>query len=268
MSRLAVLIPVYRNQDGLTRTIESLRAAEGDFDVFIVDDGSPEPAAAPELLRTGVSVTLLRLEQNQGIARALNHGLREILDRNYDYVGRLDTSDSIVCDRFSQQVRFLDEHPRCAVVSSFINFVDSSQMSLFEYRAPSQHEKIRDQMRLNNCLVHSGSMIRSDALKNVGLYREDSPVTEDYDLFLRIARQYTLAVLPRALTCCEYSRSGLSIAGRRVQQWQRLKLQMRYFDPASAYSFLGVVRTLLAMLIPHEAALYLKKAHSRRVNPL
>ena len=44
---IAVLIPVYRNQAGLNRSLASLAAAEGAFDVVIVDDGSADPIKAP-----------------------------------------------------------------------------------------------------------------------------------------------------------------------------------------------------------------------------
>ena len=84
---------------------------------------------------------------------------------------------------------------------------------------------------------------------------------EDYELFLRLARRYRLAVLPESLTCCEYSSGGLSVSGRRRQQRERLKLQLQYFDPLSPYSLLGIARTLFAMLIPHAAVYRLKRAY-------
>ncbi len=86
-------------------------------------------------------------------------------------------------------------------------------------------------------------------------------MAEDYELFLRFGRRYTLANLPQALTRCEYSFSGLSIAGRRQQQRERLKLQIKYFDPLSPYSFVGIARTLLAMITPHAAVYRLKRAY-------
>jgi glycosyltransferase involved in cell wall biosynthesis len=260
MNKLAVLIPVYRNQAGLDRSLESLRKAGGGFDVLIVDDGSPEPLSVPSRLRVDVPVSLLRLEKNQGIAAALNHGLRHILERAYSYVGRLDAGDTVAEERFERQMEFLDAHPGCGVVSSFVDFVDSQQALLFRHRAPVQHATILQRMHLNNCIMHPGSMIRVSALQNMGLYREDVAGAEDYELFLRLAQRYTLAVLPAVLTRCEYSFNGLSIAGRRRQQRQRLKLQLRYFDPACPFSFYGIARTLGAMLVPHSAVFRLKRA--------
>ncbi|HEV2199832.1 MAG TPA: glycosyltransferase [Bryobacteraceae bacterium] len=260
MSRLAVLIPVYRNQEGLTRTLESLREAAGGFDVFIVDDGSPEPLVAPKRLRENVAVRILRLQSNGGIARALNQGLRVILAGNYTFVARVDASDTILPERFPRQVRFLETHPDCAVVSSFVELVDAERKRLFLYRAPSEHAGIVRRMHLNNCLAHPGCTMRTEALAAVGLYCEDLSVTEDYELFLRMAKRYTLAVLPEVLTRCEYSRGGLSVARRRRQQRERLTLQWLYFDRRSPYSFLGVARTLAAMLVPHRAVFWWKRA--------
>jgi glycosyltransferase involved in cell wall biosynthesis len=251
MTKLVVLIPVYRNQAGLDRSLDSLRKAGGGFDVVIVDDGSPEPVSAPSRLRGDVPVLLVRLERNQGIAAALNHGLRHILARGYRYTGRLDAGDTVVGERFERQMEFLDAHPGCGAVSSFVDFVDSGQVTLFHYRGPCDHTNIVQRLHANNCLVHSGSMLRVAALRDIGLYREDVPGAEDYDLFLRMARGYELAVLPKTLTRCEYSFHGLTVAGRRRQQRERLKLQLRYFDPASPYSFYGVARTLIAMFVPH-----------------
>jgi GT2 family glycosyltransferase len=263
MKGLAVLIPVYCNSCGLNRSLESLRAASGSFGVVIVDDGNPEPIALPAHLREGVTVTVLRLAGNQGIARALNHGLRYILARGYTCIARLDAGDTVATDRFDRQLRFLEANPQCAVVSSFVDFVGPDQTVLFHYRAPARHPQILRRMRLNSCLLHPATMLRSDALQTAGLYREDSPGAEDYELFLRLSRRFTLAVLPAVLTRCEYSPRGLSVTGRRQQQEQRLKLQIRYFDPLSPYSFYGVIRTLIAMLAPHSAVFRFKRAYFR-----
>ncbi len=258
---LAVLIPVYRNQRGLERSLESLKTADGVFDVVAVDDGSPRAIYIPSKYHSSMNISILRLERNQGIAAALNHGLRHILGRGYSYVGRLDAGDAVTFDRFTKQVRFLESHPDCAVVSSFAEFVDAAQRFVFRYCAPCEDSRIRRALHLNNCIMHPGATIRARAFQDCGLYREDVLGAEDYELFLRMSRAHTLAVLPEVLTYMEYSPSGLSVAGRLGQQRTRLKLQLCYFDASSPYSFLGVARTLLAMLTPQAAVLRFKRAH-------
>lgn len=263
VERIAVLIPVFEGQRRLDRTFSSLRDAVGDFDVVAVDDGSREPIKTPSDLGYGRRVVTLRLDRNAGVSAALNHGLRYVRERGYEYVARLDSGDTVAADRFQQQAAFLDARSDHAVVGSFVDFVDASGGVLFRYRGPCGNRAIARALHLGNCVIHSSAMIRAAVLREVGGYREDVPAAEDYDLFLRIARRHELAVIPVALTRCEYAVNGISVARRRRQQFSRLSLQVGHFDPVSAHSFLGVARTLLAMLVPHEVVFRLKRAYMR-----
>ena len=193
----------------------------------------------------------------------MNHGLRFILDNGFRYVGRLDAGDTVAVDRFEKQLAFMESNPDHAVVSSFVDFVDSSRNLLFRFRAPSDHERIQRRMHVNTCVMHGGSMLRASALRESGIYREDVPNAEDYELFLRLGKQYKLAVIPEVLTWCEYSPQGISLQGRRIQQIQRLKLQLRYFDPLSPFSFYGIARTLIGMATPQQVVLRFKQAYMR-----
>lgn len=264
MSRLAVLIPVYKNQNGLERSLRSLCDARGRFDIVVVDDGSPEPIVVPSRLRDDVPVSLLRLESNRGIAAALNHGLRHILARGYSYVARLDAGDTVAVDRFQRQLEVLNLRPLCAVAGSFVQFVSTNQQPTYCHCAPSEHTQIVRSLHVNNCILHSGSMIRAAALKEAGPYSENHPGAEDYELFLRMSRRYELTVIPEMLTSCEYALDGLSVAGRRRQQRTRLGLQLQYFDARCWLSYYGVARTLLALLAPHALTLGLKLALGNR----
>ena len=115
MNRVVVLIPVYRNQSGLDRTLDSLLGQAYDrFDVVVVDDGSPDRLVACLQLCGHTSVLVMRLERNQGIAR-VELGLRYILANGYSYVARLDAGDTAAPQRFEEQVRFLDVNQDCAV---------------------------------------------------------------------------------------------------------------------------------------------------------
>lgn len=259
MKQLAILIPVYNNQAGLLRTLKSLEQAEGAFDIVIVDDGSSPTIQVPRSTDAR-RIELLRLETNAGIAVALNSGLRFILLNGFRYVGRLDAGDTVAEDRFERQLAFMDSNPDHAVVSSFVDFVDGSNKLLFRFRAPSEHKHILRRMHVNSCVMHPGSMLRASALREAGLYREDVPNAEDYELFLRLGKRYKLAVIPRVLTSMEYSPRGISVVGRRLQQVQRLKLQLRHFDPLSPFSFYGIARTIIALLTPERMVLRFKQA--------
>ena len=263
MNRLCVLIPVFNNQAGLEVTCASLAAAIGEFDVLLVDDGSSIPVRVPDVLQAG-RVALHRMERNGGITRALNAGLRLARHLGYTYIARVDSSDTVDPTRFELQARHLDTNERCGIVGSFIHFVDMNGAPLFEYRAPCSHRAIARRMHSENCLIHSGVMMRSSVIVQVGGYNESCLASEDYDLFLRIIRVSEGAVLPLALTKCEYNFAGISVRRRRTQQRERLKLQMSYFAANNWTAYYGIARTCLALLVPHGPVFRLKRTFFSR----
>jgi hypothetical protein len=97
-------------------------------------------------------------------------------------------------------------------------------------------------------------MIRAIALAEAGRYDERYLSAEDYELFLRLSRTHSLAVLPKVLTTTRYDLHGISLRQRRRQQWSRLRCQIRYFDASTWYSFLGLARTLGALMTPRSLA--------------
>ena len=256
MPEIAVLIPVYRNQGGLDSSLESLRRAKGGFDVVIVDDGSESPMQVTPGNRT---IKAIRLQQNAGISTALNRGLEWIAQRGYRFVARLDAGDTVHPERFIKQLTFLKQNPEYLLVSSWTDFVDTEGNLLFHHRVPPDHDALMSQMRLNNCLIHPAVMFRTTAAVEVGFYNPAAQVSEDYDFFLRLGGHGRVAALQEVLTFCEYNYNGITVRKRREQQRERLRLQLRYFDSSCLLSYLGVLRTLVALAMPHDWSVEYKR---------
>ena len=126
---IAILIPVYNDPDGLEMTMQSLREDTVEADIFIVDDGSDPPQEAPEP-GVGQRIFLHRLDCNGGITRALNAGLREIVNAGrYEYVARIDAGDLAKPGRFFAQKAFLDANPDHAVVGGWAIMSTSARES-------------------------------------------------------------------------------------------------------------------------------------------
>jgi glycosyltransferase involved in cell wall biosynthesis len=256
----AVLIPVFNDGPGLKRTLASLADDDGTFDVVIVDDGSVPPL--PQMMTCGEhSVTVIRQQRNMGIAKALNRGLIYVLSRGYNFVARIDARDLAVAGRMAMQEAYLREHPSCGLVGSFVDFVDEQGALRHRHRPPAGHEQIMRQMHINNCILHASVMMRAGILRLSGFYPEASGTAcEDYVLFVGLARYCRLAVIPKVLTVCEDSKTGISAKRRHEQQLSRLRIQCKYFDPRTAVSYYGFIRTLVAMMTPRLAVLWYKRS--------
>lgn len=248
MCRVALLIPVYNDQKGLEFSLSTL-PTEIPLGVVVVDDGSQPPITMPELPFPHQGY-LLRLEQNQGIEHALNHGLEWILTRGYEYVARLDAGDIALPGRFLAQLRFLEEHPDYALVGGQVRFVDGEGREVFRERFPETHEEIRRAMHARNCFIHPAVMLRTSVLRAVGLYSEHFKAVEDYELFFRIAKSYKTANLDYVVVEVYWNPKGISLTKRRKQVWNRLRVMMRFFELRRKESWLGLLKNLLLLVIP------------------
>ena len=245
--RLAVLIPVFNDQQGLEKALGSLAQDGAQFDVFVVDDGSDPPARIPPGLP--YDVRLKRQEPNQGITAALNAGLAEIVSGRYDYMARLDAGDLSLPDRLAAQMRFLDAHLDHAAVGTGARYVDTMGNRMFDFHPPTDHRSLLRFYRYRSGIVHPTAMIRVSAMLDCGFYRDKFRGGEDYDLFMRLSKDYKIGNLDTMFVEKEV-RPG-SITSRRLSmRISRIKLLRHHFNPWSIHSYLGIGFNALLMFAP------------------
>lgn len=260
VATVAVLIPVFNGHEALLRTLSSI-SEPFPVDLIIVDDGSDPPVELSSTFN-GNSVTLLRLDRNQGITRALNYGLDYILERNYQFVARLDVGDFNVPGRFAKQLSYLTDHPELWLVGSNAVIVDSEGRILYLFRTPTDPETLSGRMHLNSCFLHSTVMFRSIGFRELGIYSDAYPAAEDYELFFRFVRARRAGIVPDVLVSCVVDPNGISIRKRRQQLKTRLRIQLKYFELRTFSSYVGVLKTIGLMVIPYTWILFLKRLGS------
>ncbi|MBV9282778.1 MAG: glycosyltransferase [Chloroflexi bacterium] len=200
--RVSVVMAVRDVEAYVREAIDSiLTQTYGDFELIIVDDGSTD--ATPAILheaamrdRRVVGIT----QRPVGIAAALNAGLT--MARGV-YVARQDGDDVSLPTRLARQVDFLDSHPEIAMVGSFAEVVTSHGCHIANEQFPVDHRSLRaalwDLAHPRNCFRHGSLLIRRAALLEVGGYRPEFPVCEDYDLYLRLVERFRLANIAETL---------------------------------------------------------------------
>jgi glycosyltransferase involved in cell wall biosynthesis len=257
---LAVLIPVFNGQLGLGRSLDSLRHEAAAIQVFVVDDGSVPPISLPEALP--FPVTLIRLPANRGITAALNAGLERIIADGFSYVARLDAGDLSLPGRFAAQIAFLGAHPDHAVVGTHVEMVDEDGCLLYRFAPPTDHTSLLRRLRYENPLSHPSVMIRTSALRACGPYRELYPGGEDYELWLRLARDWNLANLDQVFV--RKQETGSSITSRRLRLGiSRLRIQIDHFTPGSIHAYLGIVRSLMSLLVSRASVFRIRRLQTR-----
>jgi GT2 family glycosyltransferase len=257
MSRIAVLIPVFNQQDDLLRTLRSIDQQSAPVDCFIIDDGS-EPPILVDAADYRFSIRLVRSPRNLGCPGACNLGMEFIVEGDYDYVARQDAGDLDVGERLAVQAAYLDKHPDVAVVGGWAQYVDRAGRYLYLYRAPADTKAIRARMPYGSAFANPATMIRVAAFERVGRYDERYRVSSDYELFFRLTKHFETANLQEVLILKEDNPNNLSIGQRRRSLMFRLRAQFQHFAWQCLRSYFGVLQTLVSLLLPYRLIVAVK----------
>ncbi|HTF92599.1 MAG TPA: glycosyltransferase [Verrucomicrobiae bacterium] len=193
--RVSVVIPTYNRWPMLGEAIESvLGQTYPGFELIVVDDGSTDDTVA----QLGKYRSRLRLfsQVRKGVSAARNVGAGEARG---SLLAFLDSDDLWRPTKLAFQADFMELHPEidiCQTEEVWIrNAVRVNPRAI--HRKPAGDIFLPS---LDLCLVSpSAVMMRRDLFVALGGFDEALPVCEDYDLWLRIAIDHQVALIPEPL---------------------------------------------------------------------
>ena len=148
-NKIVVIMSVYKNDKlcELKESIESLiNQTYKDFDIFIQCDGllSNELNMYLDEQLSKKNITLLRKRrENKGLAYSLNELIDIALDKDYEYLVRMDADDICREDRIEIQFNFMEENNHIDVCGSdIIEFYDDGTEKRINY--PPNHTNIKE----------------------------------------------------------------------------------------------------------------------------
>ena len=184
---VSVLMPAYNREAFIRASIASVIGQTfQDFELIIVDDGSADRTR--EIVRS-INDSRLRLVENSvnlGIAKSRN---KAIDIARGTYLAWLDSDDIATVDRLEKQVLFLEQHPDFCLCCGNADIIDERgnriEGPLYRKGSPP----LNWLLLWGNPIAQSSVMIRRSFLVSESLlYNESLPLSEDYDLWCRIAK--------------------------------------------------------------------------------
>lgn len=185
--RVTVLVPVYNAAAHLGSAIESvLTQTFDDFELLMVDDGSTDDSIAIARSYPDERIRILENERNLGQVPSMNRGLQEA---SGEYVARLDADDACLPARLARQVEVLDRDPRVGLVATWMDGHDESGAVRWQIREtiPDYATFVFRILIGNMGIAHPTVMYRRDAVVALGGYDEAVALSEDQDLWRRMA---------------------------------------------------------------------------------
>jgi glycosyltransferase involved in cell wall biosynthesis len=127
-----------------------------------------------------------------GIVPALNLGLNQAKS---EFVARMDSDDLMPPDRILRQVLRLQSDFEIVCVGGQLDFFGLDSFSPHP-GYPVKDAEIKHALYRFSPLPHPGVMYRKSSVQNVGLYRDDFPFVEDWDLWFRLSKVGKICNLP------------------------------------------------------------------------
>jgi glycosyltransferase involved in cell wall biosynthesis len=219
--QVSVLLAVYNGQEYLRFAMESILAQTfTDYEFIIIDDGSTDETLF--ILRhyeTQHPQLHIVSRPNKGLTATLNEGLALAQG---EFLARMDADDIALPRRLEKQVAYLRAHPETVLVGSRVLLIDPEGLAIREECCEATHDQI-DSAHLNNGwpVVHPSVLMRTEAVRRVGGYREPYNTLEDLDLFLRLAEIGKLENLPEVLL--KYRQHFGSVTHEKAIQQSQLR---------------------------------------------
>jgi glycosyltransferase involved in cell wall biosynthesis len=257
---VSVVIPCYNQARFLGEAIESVLAQTYPrFEIVVVDDGSTDRTV--EVARSYDAVRCVS-QRNQGQGAARNEGLKHI---SGEFVAFLDSDDRLLKRALEVGLRCLADHPEAAFAAGRCVGIGVDGIQRHTTHDPLVERHHYLELLANNYIWMPGTvMFRTAIVRQVGGFKTTVSGAEDYDLYLRIARNHRIWCHDQVIA--EYRQHGMSTSrkpmlmmrsvlsvmhGQRAavkgdpQAEQALRQGIRHWQNAYGEQLMNVVRKQL-----------------------
>lgn len=179
--RLSIIMPVCNRELHVVPALRSLlrQHEAADLDIIVVDDGSTDGSAdaVRTLMREAPCIRLFQ-QANQGVAKARNAGLRQLLPQT-EFVSFLDSDDISPAGRFKADLALFEFDPALELTYSLMTKVIVMDDEALQPAPGADSVTMRG-------ISLSAAIFRKALIDRIGTFDEDFTQSEDTDYLLRI----------------------------------------------------------------------------------
>jgi serine acetyltransferase/glycosyltransferase involved in cell wall biosynthesis len=213
--RVSVIVPAYNSMKYLPETLESiLQQTFQDFEVLIINDGSSDNIVEWFSQIEDPRVKLIS-QTNKGLSSARNTG---IANSQGEYIALLDSDDTWEKTKLEKQVNYLDQNPSVDVVHTWIKLIDEKGKSTGRILKSYAQGNIFREIIQQNVIACLSVIARRCCFESVRGFDENLRSLEDWDIWIRIAKDYKFAVIPESLANYRQIPTSLSKNYQLIEQ--------------------------------------------------
>ena len=186
--KVSVIIPTYNRSNFLHSAIKSvLNQTFEDFEVIVVDDASTDNTRQVLDKFDDKRICYIRHKENKGGSAARNTGIKR---SKGEFIAFLDDDDLWMPSKLEKQLDLINKNLEIgAVYTGAYKINESDKIIMCNY--PSLRGNIfPDILKKNYVGSCSAVLIRKECIDRIGLFDENLPAGQDFDLWIRLAKNY------------------------------------------------------------------------------
>lgn len=225
---VSVIIPTYNRAYLIGRAIQSvLNQTYQDFEIIVVDDGSTDNTE--EIVRSfkNKRIKYIRHEKNKGGAAARNTGIKVARG---EYIAFQDSDDEWLPEKLERQMRVFENAPLevGVVYTGFYRLQNNKKTYIPSSRIIQKEGNIFSNLLKGNFVTMQAAVVKTGCFERAGMFDENLPRLQDWELFIRIAKYYHFKCIDEPLVISYYQPHSISADKNALIRAQRLILEKHF----------------------------------------
>lgn len=249
---VTVVIAAYNASRYIAQALDSVLAQTfNDYEVIVVNDGSSDREELEQILRSHPLPIIYLSQENKGVSAARNAAIRIAKGEFY---AQLDADDQWTPDYLEVQLQLLSDNPDVALVYPNATIIADASDDEREFMqvSPSEGDVTFESLVRQRCTVMTCVTARMSAIRHAGMFDESLRSCEDFDLWLRIARNVGRIIYHRRRLAI-YRRHQGSLSSDRV--WMVRHLLAVFEKCTNSFDLTPAEREMLDKEIVHNRAM-------------
>ena len=194
---VSAVIPVYNGSNYLREAIDSvLNQTYPNIEILVIDDGSTDNTW--DIIQSyGDKVRGFRKE-NGGVSSALNMGIKNMRG---EWFAWLSHDDLWLPENIERKIEFILKNPGGGIYYGGYSYINPKHENLYGSNGCwyPRGEDLQKMLRSGNYIHGITALVHRKCFQKVGLFDEHLRCTQDYEMWFRIAKEYSTYLLPTRL---------------------------------------------------------------------
>jgi len=227
---VSVIIPTYNRAHLVGRAIKSvLEQTYQDFELIVIDDASTDNTEEVVKSFNDERIKYLKHDENKGGAAARNTGIKVARG---EYIAFQDSDDEWFSQKLEKQMKVFEAaSPEVGVVyTGFWRIESNKKIYIPSEKVARKEGNIHAELLRGNFVDTPTAVVKKDCFAKVGIFDERLPRLQDWELFIRISKDYHFKCVDEPLLISYYQPHSISADQSNLIRARRLILEKHFED--------------------------------------